>query len=152
TVVCPIGDLAPGAERVVHVSGTWGVGITGAVDNTATVTSPTPDPDPSNNTSTVDGRLAPSADVVVTKTTSTPSVPLEGDARFVVTVRNDGPSAAAGVVVDEAAAPGLIITGATPSRGTWSAADAQWSVGTLLPGESATLEVTARVVLTGAVT
>ncbi|MBO9625975.1 MAG: DUF11 domain-containing protein, partial [Microbacterium sp.] len=71
---------------------------------------------------------------------------------FTVTVRNDGPSAAAGVVVDEAAAPGLIITAATPSVGTWSAADARWTVGTLLPGESATLQVTARVVLTGAVT
>ncbi|MDQ0649461.1 putative repeat protein (TIGR01451 family) [Microbacterium natoriense] len=152
TLTCAVGDLTVGQVVQIRIEGALAESATGTLSNTATVTSPTPDPDPSDNTSTVDKPLTPSADVVVTKTTSTPSVPLEGEASFVVTVRNDGPSTAAGVVVDEAAAPGLIIVNATPSVGTWSAADARWTVGTLLPGESATLTVTARVVATGAVT
>jgi len=152
TLTCAVGDLAVGQSVQIRIEGALAESATGALSNTATVTSPTPDPDPSDNTSTVDKPLTPSADIVVTKTTSTPSVPLEGEASFVITVRNDGPSTAAGVVVDEAAAPGLIILSATPSAGTWSDADARWTVGTLLPGESATLTVTARVVATGAVT
>ena len=151
TLTCAVGDLAVGQSVQIRIEGTLAASATGTLTNTATVTSPTPDPDPSDNTSTVDKPLTPSADIVVTKTTSTPSVPLEGEASFVVTVRNDGPSTAAGVVVDDAAGLGLIITGATPSVGTWSAADARWTVGTLLPGESATLTVTARVVATGTV-
>lgn len=151
TLSCAVGDLAVGQSVQIRIEGALAATATGTLTNTATVTSPTPDPDPSDNTSTVDKPLTPSADIVVTKTTSTPSVPLEGEASFVVTVRNDGPSAAAGVVVEDAAGPGLILTGAMPSVGTWSAADARWTVGTLLPGESATLTVTARVVATGTV-
>ncbi|WP_223585902.1 DUF11 domain-containing protein [Microbacterium sp. OVT16B] len=152
TLTCPLGDLTVGQIVTVRLDGTIAESATGTLTNTATVTSPTPDPDPSDNTSTVDKPLTPSADVVVEKTTSTPSVPLQGEASFVITVRNDGPSTAAGVVVDDAVPVGLATTGATPSVGTWSAADSRWTVGTLLPGESATLTVTAQVVATGSMT
>lgn len=143
TVSCDLGDLAPGASVTVNIVGSWSAEATGTVSNTATTTSATPDPNPDDNTSTVEVTLEPSADVRVEKTTSTPSVPRGGEATFVVTVYNDGASAAAGIVVDEVAPIGLIITGATPSAGSWSAADSRWTVGTLLPGESATLTVTA---------
>lgn len=149
TVTCGLGDIAPGDAVTVQIDGRWSATATGVVSNTATTTSSTPDPDTSDNSSTVDVTLAPDADVSVTKTTSTPTVPLGGVATFEVTVRNDGPSAAAGVVVEEFAPPGLVITGATPSIGTWSAADAQWTVGTLLPDGSATIIVTASTNLEG---
>src|SRR5690606_20236030 len=61
-----------------------------------------------------------------------------------------GPSAAAGVVLDELMPAGFTLTGATPSVGTWSMEDAQWTVGTLLPGESATITVTATATMEGA--
>ncbi|WP_217181110.1 CARDB domain-containing protein [Streptomyces sp. AC495_CC817] len=151
TITCAVGDLAVGQVVTVRVEGTLQQTAKGTLRNTATVTSPTPDPDPSDNTSTVDKPLTPSADVQVTKTTSTPSVPLNGTATFEITVTNAGPSAAEAVIVREAAPPGLMVTGATPSAGTWSAADAVWTVGTLLPGESETLTVTAKVVSTGSI-
>ncbi|MCI1019076.1 DUF11 domain-containing protein [Microbacterium sp. C5A9] len=150
TVSCTVGDLAPSATVTVDIVGTWSATATGRIENTATTTSATPDPTDGNNTSTVGVDLTPSADVSVEKTTSTPSVPLGGQASFVITVRNDGPSAAAGVVVSEAAPAGLAIIAATPSTGTWSEADQQWTVGTLLPGDTATLEVTARATGIGA--
>ncbi len=152
TVNCAVGDLAPGASATVNIAGTWAATASGTIRNTATTTSATPDPVPANNTSSVDVALTPSADVSVVKTTSTPSIPLGGVASFVITVRNDGPSAAAGVVVTEVAPAGLEVTSATPSAGAWSPADHQWTVGTLLPGESATLTVTATATVVGTLT
>ncbi|MFK0240318.1 hypothetical protein ACIQTX_05595 [Microbacterium sp. NPDC090281] len=152
TVGCELGDIAPGGSVVVQVTGTWSTTATGVVSNTATTTSSTPDPNTGNNTSTVNVTLAPNADVSVVKTTSTPTVPLGGVATFEVTVTNGGPSAAAGVVVEDLLPVGFMLTGATPSIGTWSAEDARWTVGTLLPGESAMITVTASVHLEGALT
>ncbi|WP_152926147.1 DUF7507 domain-containing protein [Microbacterium sp. GCS4] len=143
TLVCDLGDLAPGAEATVRVEGRWSATASGVVANTASVLSATPDPRTADNESTAEVRLVPSADVSVVKTTTTPTLPRGGTASFLITVRNDGPSAAAGVTVDEAVPPGLAITAATPSAGSWSAKDARWTVGTLLPGASATLAVTA---------
>lgn len=140
---CQVGDVAPGTTAQVTVTGTLAAGLTGVLRNTATATSVTPDPDETDNTAGVDLPLAPSADVSLTKTTSTPQVALGGTVRYVVTVRNDGPSAAAAVVVDESPGTGIRLTGAVPSVGTWSAGDARWDVGTLMPGGEATLEVTA---------
>ncbi|KJQ53964.1 DUF11 domain-containing protein [Microbacterium sp. SA39] len=152
TLTCGFGDLAPGGSATVTVSGTWAVGQTGAVSNTATVGSATFDPDSSDDVSTDERRLAPSADVVVGKTSSTPTVPRGGQAVFVVSVRNDGPSAAADVVVAETLPPGLTLASAVPSTGSWSAGDALWTVGMLMPGASATLTVTADVVGEGTLT
>lgn len=151
TITCAIGDLPVGPVVTVRLDGTLDQSATGTLRNTASVTSPTPDPDPSDNTSTVDKPLTPSADIRVTKTTSTPTVPLNGTATFEVTVTNAGPSTAEAVVVNEIAPPGLIITGAVPSAGTWSAADSRWTIGTMLPGDTRTLTVTAKVVATGPV-
>ncbi|WP_350351377.1 hypothetical protein ABS642_19030 [Microbacterium sp. A8/3-1] len=151
-VTCNVGDLAPDDEATITVSGTWAAGVTGTASNTATVESATPDPDPSNNTSTVDRPLVPSADIAVVKTSSTSNPLRGGQAIFLVTVQNNGPSAASGVVVAEAVPPGLIIVSAVPSVGTWSTGDAIWTVGTLMPGASATLTVTTDVVAEGTLT
>lgn len=140
---CTIGDLVPGGSAQITVSGALAAGATGMLRNTASTTSATPDPDASDNEATVDVPLVPSADVSVTKTTSTPAVPRGGAIRYLVTVRNDGPSAAAAVVVDEQPETGMRITDAVPSLGTWSATESRWTVGTLLPGDEATLTVTA---------
>ena len=152
TLTCAVGDLAVDDVVSVRIDGTLAESATGTLTNTATVTSPTPDPDSSDNTSTVDTPLTPRADLSVVKTSSTPIVPLGGEASFTITVRNDGPSTAAGVVVDELVPAGLVVTGATASVGAWSAADARWTIGTMLRGDVATLTVTAQGVATGSLT
>ena len=142
TVNCQLGDLAPDATVTIELTGTWNATATGIVTNTATTTSGTPDPNLDNNDDSADVALVPMADVSLIKSTTTPSVPLGEQISFLITVRNDGPSAAVGVVVDELPGDGITITGATASVGTWSAAETLWTVGTLLPGEEAMLTVT----------
>lgn len=48
-----LGTLAPGETRTILIRGTINPGVSGALTNTAEVTSTTPDPNPDNNTSTV---------------------------------------------------------------------------------------------------
>lgn len=142
-------DLAPGASFFANFTGHWDTSATGAVSNTATATSVTPDPNLNNNTSTVSGTLAPSADIAVTKVATAPTAPLGGVVTYTVTVTNNGPSAAAGVVVTDTPSDGLTIELATPSVGTWDMANSQWLVGTLASGASASIVVMARAGLVG---
>ncbi len=86
-----IGDLAPGAARLVLVRARIGTSVSGIVTNTATVDSATPDPDRSNNTSTDETDVVPSADLAVTKTGDPAPVPAGGELRYGITVQNNGP-------------------------------------------------------------
>lgn len=149
TLSCALGDIGTGGSVTVHLSGTWSATARGTVRNTAETTSATPDPNTGNNTSTVDVDLRPRADVAVQKTVSAADAPLGGTVVFTITVANRGPSAAEAVVVDDALPAGLVLVRAESSTGTWSDADARWAVGTLLPGKSATLRVTARAAMEG---
>ena len=65
-VTCTLGDLAPGAVVTMTIGGGVPPGFTGALDNTATVTSPT-DTTPANNSATATSTTAPNADVSITK-------------------------------------------------------------------------------------
>ena len=102
-VSCDLGDLAPGASRVLTLRGTLDAGFTGTLANTATVASPS-DTTPDDDSATATGEAAPAADLSITKT-MTPGVPVAGgDVAFAMVVTNDGPSTARGVqVVDDLA-------------------------------------------------
>ncbi len=62
-----IGTLTAGETRNILIRGTVSPSATEIISNTAEVSSTTEDPNPSNNTSTVDVMVVPSADVSVTK-------------------------------------------------------------------------------------
>lgn len=149
-VVCDVGSLDPAGTTTLRITGRLIPGLKGDVQNSATVTSATPDPDPSDDTATATSTAAPLADVSVRKLTSTPTAPRGEPLAFTVVVRNDGPSVAEAVVVRESPQFGLAITDATPSAGTWSRADWTWLVGSLQPGEEATLVVEATSTTEGA--
>ncbi len=137
---CSLGDLAPGESAAVTVAGTIAADATGSLSNTATATSGTPDPNGDNYADTVVVPLEPQADVSLTKTTSTPDVALDGEVQYLVTVRNDGPSTATGVVVEDTIEEGIALTGAEASTGTWTGGT--WNVGALQPGEEAEIAIT----------
>ncbi|WP_158685527.1 DUF7507 domain-containing protein [Microbacterium halophytorum] len=137
---CALGDLAAGDSASVTVTGTIAPDATGSISNTARATSGTPDPNGDNYQSTVTVPLEPSADVSLTKTTSTPEVVLDGEVRYEVAVRNDGPSTATGVIVEDTVDEGIALTGAEASVGTLSGNI--WNVGALQPGEAATIAIT----------
>ena len=67
-VSCDLGSLASGAEATVTIVTNVSATTPGTLSNTASVTSATTDPDPSNDQSTADVELPPSADLSIVKT------------------------------------------------------------------------------------
>jgi uncharacterized repeat protein (TIGR01451 family) len=101
TVTCDVGILASGEATQVQI----GVRATqpGAAENTASVRGTEPDPDLNNNadTATTQVNAAPnSADLAIDKQ-APPTANYEENFTYALTVANDGPDAAAGVVVED---------------------------------------------------
>jgi uncharacterized repeat protein (TIGR01451 family) len=84
-------------------------------------------------------------DLVLTKTVSDDSPPLNGTVTFTVTVQNSGPADATGIRVSDTLPTGLTLLNATPSQGTFDSATGLWTVGSLANGASANLQLAVRV-------
>jgi uncharacterized repeat protein (TIGR01451 family) len=115
--------------------------------NTASVTSTTTDPNTSNNTATASGSIVgPNADLAVTATG--PPSATEGDqVTYTVTVKNnDAANSGTGVVLTDNLGANLSYVSATTSQGTFSQSGGvvTFTIGTIAPGASVTLTVTAR--------
>ncbi|WP_134765679.1 DUF11 domain-containing protein, partial [Nocardioides sp. 1609] len=151
TVACELGNVAPGATVTVTVVGRLDPSYTGgAVANTASATTTTPDPTPGNNTSTATFTPATAqADLVVDKTTVTNPVVPGRPVEYRVTVTNNGPSDAVGVVLADAVPSTITGVAATPSQGTCTTT-VSCALGTVPAGSTATVTVTG-VVVAGAV-
>jgi uncharacterized repeat protein (TIGR01451 family) len=141
-VTCALGDLAPGATTTITLTGGLPAGFTGALANTATVSSPT-DTTPGNNTATVSGNAAPLANVGISKTVQ-PSSPVPGEGvTWTVVVGNTGPSVASDVVVRDDvndAITGLAVTGGPCSIAAGN--DVTCNLGSLAPGAQVVLTLT----------
>ncbi|MFC1997304.1 GEVED domain-containing protein [Chloroflexota bacterium] len=148
-----IGTLASGARKtltvVLTVDSSTSAG-TDVISNTATVTSVNEtDTDAGNNSATEATSVTHEVDIQVIKTESLDPVVAgsgTGNLTYVVTVSNDGPSAATGVVLSESLTlpAGVSIDSITPSQGTYLPAGAPngtWTVGNLVSGASETLTV-----------
>ncbi len=147
-LVCSIDPLAAGTTWTVTVQVGVPVGTpSGTVTNTATVTG-IGDTDLTNDTAsqtTTIGELVGSADLTVTKTVDDAS-PKEGDTvTYVVTVSNGGPDDATGVEVTDALPAGLTFVSASMTQGSYKAPTGLWNVGSIDVGETAALEIHARV-------
>ncbi|TDE54939.1 gliding motility-associated C-terminal domain-containing protein [Flavobacterium sp. GT3P67] len=140
-----IGALANGATATLDIVVT--VNATGSYVNTATISGGQTDPNPGNNSSTVTPTPTPQTDLTVTKTVNNPTPNVGSNISFTITTTNNGPSDATGVSVVDALPSGYTFVSATPSTGTWIAPD--WTIGALVNGASATLEIVATVNGTG---
>ncbi len=145
-VACSQAVLAPGAtfavEIVVDLAETLPDG--GLATNTALASTDTKDPNPGNNDDQVDTDVEREADLSVAKTTVTPSVIAGEAATFQVTVTNNGPSEATGVVVADTLPAGFTFDAAASSAGC--AGGVSCTVPTpLLTGESYTFTIVADV-------
>ncbi|WP_458170484.1 COG1361 S-layer family protein [Kribbella sp. WER1] len=170
-VSCQLGDLPIGqVVLVLHVR--LAAGYEGAsVVNTASETSRTTDPDPSNDTDTAESPVTALADLAITKTMS-PAAPVAGQSvKYVLTVKNNGPSHARTVTITDELPRGLsnvTMTGNacillppeapgapdTPAAGTVRCTTPELAVGatvtvtvtaTVVPGFTGSLENLARV-------
>ncbi len=143
-----VGTVAVGATRTLTLTAT--VDTLGEITNTGSVgASDVLDPDPGNNTDSAS--IDQLIDLVVGKSVDRPGQDVGRDVVFTVTVRNDGPSAATGVVIDDALPAGLDYVSHT-GDGTYVPGSGAWTVGTLANGATATLRITATVTGLAAVT
>jgi len=102
TVTCNVGTLASGASATITVAVTRPM-RDGPFTNTATVTSPDiGDPNPNNNSAQANTTVDAVADVEMTSKSVTPSSVRAGvNTNYVLNFRNNGPSTAAAVQVQD---------------------------------------------------
>ena len=94
-----------------------------SVSNTATIFStPIVDPNPANDSATDVDAVTTSADLSITKTDAVDPVALGDNVVYTITVTNNGPSDAAGVVATDAMPGSTNFVSATPSQGVCSQA------------------------------
>jgi uncharacterized repeat protein (TIGR01451 family) len=116
TLTCTDTVLPAGARDTIKV--TFKANDAGDVDDTASVSSATPDPTTANNTAV--GRVSFSAvsDLVLAKS-DTPDPVIAGmNLTYTLMVTNNGPSAAANVVVHDVLPKQVSFVSATPSQGS----------------------------------
>ncbi|HET6673062.1 MAG TPA: hypothetical protein VFG92_06770 [Agromyces sp.] len=118
-ITCELGDLAAAsptatgrAQIDVEVSATEDVDINDVV----TVTSPTPDPDQSNNQAQESISVMAVADLSVDKT-GPPDAIAGTDITYTLSIANDGPSTASGVIVTDVLSSGVTILSVSGSDG-----------------------------------
>ncbi len=94
-----------------------------SVSNTATIASaPVVDPNPANDSATDVDAVTTSADLSITKTDAVDPVALGDNVVYTITVTNNGPSDAVGVVVTDALPGFTNFVSGTPSQGSCSEA------------------------------
>jgi uncharacterized repeat protein (TIGR01451 family) len=145
--VWAVGDLVVGQTVILVITASVEPAALGTtITNTATIDTAQFDPNPANNSASA--AITVGADLAVTKTVDAPN-PIPGQTvTFTVGVSSAGPSSAAVTVTDLLPA-GLTFSTSAATQGTYDAITGLWAVGTLNPGGSATLTITA--VVTGAV-
>jgi len=144
-VICRIAEMDKGGSQTFTVTTRVRSSVGDSVTNTASVTSDTPDPNPSNNRSSATVPPGPESDLSITKTPSTGTVQLGGQLFYTEVVKNNGPSDATGVMLNDVPPPGLTLTSARPSQGTCSLTDGKVAckLGTIAAGGSAQVLVQA---------
>ncbi|PRZ19582.1 Ig-like domain-containing protein, partial [Flavobacterium granuli] len=91
-------------------------------------------------------------DLSIAKTVDNERPIFDANVTFTITAKNEGPSSATGVLVNDILPSGYTFVSATPSLGTYANGTGVWSIGNLANGATATLDVKAKVLKTGAYT
>ena len=122
--VWTVGNLASGASATLQIVAT--VNATGFYSNTATVSGNQPDPEPGNNTISITPAPIRMANLMVNKTVDNPTPTVGENVTFTITVTNNGPAVAAGVILADTLPSGYTLVSATPSKGTLSGGLDDW--------------------------
>jgi uncharacterized repeat protein (TIGR01451 family) len=139
-----VGDIATGVPQTLQIDAR--VLSPNAQTNTAAIShSDQFDPNPGNNSASTT-ETPQKADLAVTKTVSNATPNVGDTVTFTVTLTNNGPDAATGVVVTDLLPGGLSFVSATPSLGTYNSSTGLWSVGTVPAATPETLTLQAKVV------
>jgi uncharacterized repeat protein (TIGR01451 family) len=148
TGIWSIGNLADGNTVTLTITAT--VLGSGTHNNTASVTANESDSIPTNNSDTVIVTPnIPTADLKITKTVDDEEPSISENVTFTLTVTNDGPDNATGVVVTDQLPNGYTYVNHSTVTGSYNQGTGIWTIGNLTNGNSATLTITATVLGSG---
>ncbi|MFK7736190.1 MAG: SdrD B-like domain-containing protein [Pirellulaceae bacterium] len=149
-VTADIGALASGASATVTINVGVDSTTTGTINNTASVTATETETDTSNNSVTEPTTVNTSVDLALTKTESTDTVATGSALAYTILVTNNGPSTATGVTVTDTLPSELSFDSASTTQGTTTnnGSVVTADVGTLGPGETATVTINTTVIAT----
>ncbi|WP_431241340.1 gliding motility-associated C-terminal domain-containing protein [Flavobacterium sp. P21] len=152
-----VGNLINGKSETLQITGT--VNLTGVYSNVAEVTAATlPDPDstPNNGVTTEDDYatvtttpITQATNLSLTKTVNNPTPLIGTDVTFEVIITNSGPQNTAGVEVTDLLPTGYTFKSYSATKGTYNKTTGKWTIGSLINGDSQTLQLTATVNASG---
>ncbi|WP_282078988.1 PKD domain-containing protein [Aquimarina algiphila] len=151
-----IGNLGIGATTSIDI--TVSINTLGNYTNVAEVTAVNeldPDSTPNNDILAEDDQeevqVFPRVitDISVTKAVDVMSPAVGDQITFTITITNDGPSNATGIVVEDVLASGYMFDSANPSVGIYDETIGSWDIGNLANGITETLTITVTVLPTG---
>ncbi|MET3027961.1 gliding motility-associated C-terminal domain-containing protein [Flavobacterium sp. UW10123] len=152
-----IGSLINGDSQVLRITAV--VKPTGDYVNIAEVTAsaqPDPNSTPGNGVPTENdygtvtvSPLGQSADLSLTKTVNNATPLIGTPVTFEIAINNQGPQDAAGVEVTDLLPSGYTYSSFTATKGTYNNTTGKWIIGSLLNGDSQTLQLTAIVNASG---
>jgi large repetitive protein len=120
----------------------------GSFTNTITVSQPAgvTDTNSSNNTVSDFDDVTPQADLLVAQTVND-ATPIVGEQiTYTITLSNNGPSTATGVVVNDLLPAGVSFAAGSVDQGSYDPNTGVWIVGTVSPGSTETLTIIADVI------
>ena len=118
-VTCDLGTVSNGGIVDVAITVTPLLSAVGTtISDTASVTSTTADPTAGNNDASEPTAVVAASDLSVTKTDSSDPVMVDDPLTYTVTVTNNGPSQATGVVLTDTLPADVTFGSVTPSQGT----------------------------------
>ena len=141
-VTANLGQMGPSAVATVTV--VVKPTTAGVISSTATAASELPDPNPLNNTATVVTHVTPpTADLALGLTAAPASTVVGSTLTYTVSVTNNGPVTATGVLVTNILPSGVAVTSSSISQGFISAANnfIIGNVGTLAVGGRVTMTI-----------
>ncbi|GAA2979621.1 DUF11 domain-containing protein [Actinokineospora diospyrosa] len=144
-VTCTVGAIAPGATVTVVVRGVVAPQVTGPITFTGSASSPVADPNTADNAFSVTGTVGTAADLGVTLAYEPGAVVAGSPVAAKVTVRNGGPSTAAGATLSLPIPAGLTDVEVLTPAGVSCDTSAACTLGNLAPGASVEITVRARI-------
>ncbi|MFC2077649.1 hypothetical protein ACFLTM_02445, partial [Candidatus Bipolaricaulota bacterium] len=146
TYIWTVGDLVVSETATLTITATVSTGTAGQTlaNDASVLTSDQPDPVSANNAADA-SITVPIADLAVAKIVSDPNPSVGNTITYTVTVTNNGPNDATGVVIDDAVPAGLTYVSSVPSTGTYDEIAGLWTIGIITTGGSETLTITATV-------
>ncbi|MEY3735282.1 MAG: hypothetical protein RLZZ624_340, partial [Cyanobacteriota bacterium] len=142
-----LGDLEPGAMRVVWLNGS--ASVAGALSSHSEISSSNDDADPFNNVTSnvlrIEAGSPARTDLQLTLQTSNGAPSVGESLTLRVTLSNEGPGDAAGPLVALPCPEGLVLEAIEAERGTYDPSTGLWDVGSLGLGTSTVLQLRARV-------